>query len=75
MLVALALLNAIYLICNPLFSVEFLNFAVADIPLLKSDMPVAYDQILAAISMCLLVCQSCKDMATPGYKKRVQNFR
>ena len=59
MLIALVVLNALYLICSLLFNAELLNFAGADIPLRKLDVLETYSQILAATSLCLLVWRIC----------------
>lgn len=59
MLIALVVLNALYLICSLLFNAELLNFAGADIPLKKLEVLETYSQVLAATSMCLLVWRIC----------------
>lgn len=59
MLVALVVLNALYLICSLLFNAELLNMAGANIPLKKLEVLETYSQILAATSMCLLVWRLC----------------
>lgn len=59
MLVALVVLNALYLICSLLFNAELLNMAGADIPLKKLEVLETYSQVLAATSMCLLVWRIC----------------
>lgn len=59
MLVALVVLNALYLICSLLFNAELLNMAGADIPLKKLEILETYSQVLAATSMCLLVWRIC----------------
>ncbi|EJM65038.1 hypothetical protein PMI31_05839 [Pseudomonas sp. GM55] len=55
MLIALVVLNALYVICSLIFNAELLNFAGADIPLRKLEILETYSQVLAATSMCLLV--------------------
>lgn len=59
MLIALVVLNALYLICSLLFNAELLNMAGADIPLKKLEVLELYSQLLAATSMCLLVWRIC----------------
>lgn len=59
MLIALVVLNALYLICSLLFNAELLNMAGADIPLKKLEILETYSQVLAATSMCLLVWRIC----------------
>ena len=59
MLVALVVLNAIYLICSLLFNAELLNMAGADIPLKKLEALELFSQLLASTSMCLLVWRLC----------------
>jgi len=59
MLIALVVLNALYLVCSLLFNAELLNFAGADIPLKKLEVLETYSQVLAATSMCLLVWRIC----------------
>ncbi len=59
MLIALVVLNALYLCCSLLFNAELLNLAGADIPLKKLEVLETYSQLLAATSMCLLVWRIC----------------
>jgi hypothetical protein len=59
MLIALVVLNALYLVCSLLFNAELLNYAGADIPLKKLEVLETYSQVLAATSMCLLVWRIC----------------
>ena len=59
MLVALVVLNAIYLICSLLFNAELLNMAGADIPLKQLEALELFSQLLASTSMCLLVWRLC----------------
>jgi hypothetical protein len=59
MLIALVVLNALYLLCSLLFNAELLNYAGADIPLRKLEVLETYSQVLAATSMCLLVWRIC----------------
>ncbi|VVN70536.1 hypothetical protein [Pseudomonas fluorescens] len=59
MLIALVVLNALYLICSLLFNAELLNMAGADIPLKKLEVLELYSQLLAATSMCLLLWRIC----------------
>ena len=59
MLIALVVLNALYLLCSLLFNAELLNMAGADIPLKKLEILETYSQVLAATSMCLLVWRIC----------------
>lgn len=59
MLIALVVLNALYLVCSLLFNAELLNYAGADIPLKKLEILEIYSQVLAATSMCLLVWRLC----------------